>query len=205
MAVRVFRFLLRLYPRDFRERYERELIEFFVDERTRVRRRTFEALGFRLITLRDLLATAIRLRAAQRRHPNKTGVNRRFNTRNSMEQFWQDTKFALRGMAKHPSMTVVIVMTMALGMGANSAIFSVINSVVLRPLPYEDPDGIVFVWERNYVRDLATNVVSPANYIAWREQADVFSDMGAIAQFSATVTGGGEPERIGAVYLSPWR
>jgi putative ABC transport system permease protein len=116
---------------------------------------------------------------------------------------WQDTRYAVRGMLRRPTFAAVIAVTLALGIGANATMFSVINSVLFRPLPYDDPEGIVFVWEQNYLRGVVTNVASPANYIAWEEQNGVFSDIGAIAQFSATITGERGPERIGVVELSP--
>ena len=80
-----------------------------------------------------------------------------------MDTLWQDVKYSLRGMVRQPGFSIIVVITLALGIGANAAIFSLLNSVVLRPLPYQDPDGLVFVWEQNYQRDVETNVVSPAN------------------------------------------
>ncbi len=120
-----------------------------------------------------------------------------------MENLLQDARYALRGMLKRPTFTFVVIVTLALGIGANATIFSVINSVVLQRLPYEDPEGIVFVWEQNYLRGVPTNVVSPANYLAWKDQNEVFSEIGAISQFSGTITGSEDPERVGVVQLSP--
>jgi predicted permease len=120
-----------------------------------------------------------------------------------MDTLWQDVKYSLRGMVRQPGFSLVVVATLALGIGANAAIFSILNSVVLRPLPYQDADGLVFVWEQNYQLDAETNVVSPANYFAWKEQNEVFSEIGVVSQMSATITGDLGPERVGLVYLSP--
>jgi len=106
-----------------------------------------------------------------------------------------DLRFALRSLRKAPAFTSVAVFTLALGVGATTAIFSVVNGVLLKPLPYADPDGLVMVWEHNFPRGRDRNVVSPANFFTWTEQAQVLEDLAALVEGSATLTGGGEPER----------
>ena len=118
--------------------------------------------------------------------------------RSRFESLVQDVRFALRGAARQPGFTAVVVGTLALAVGAITAIFSVVSGVVLTPLPYEDPDGIMIVWEENLSRGNLTNVTSPANYHAWMD-AESFSEIGAFVPFSATLTGDGEPERVGVV------
>ena len=112
------------------------------------------------------------------------------------EQVWQDVRFGFRMLVKNPGFTIVAVIALALGIGANSAIFSVINTVLLRPLPYKYPDRLVMVWEEATHQGFPRNTPAVANYIDWRDQNHVFEDMAAIAPQSFNLTGVGEPERI---------
>ena len=111
-----------------------------------------------------------------------------------MNSFWQDLRYGLRMLAKSPGFTAAAVITLALGIGANSAIFSVVNTVLLGPLPYKDADRLAIVWESG--RKSNQNVANPANFMDWKEQNRVFSDMAAIADTRAVVIGDGEPEEI---------
>jgi putative ABC transport system permease protein len=88
-----------------------------------------------------------------------------------------DLKFALRQLLKNPGFTAVPVLTLALGIGANTAIFSVINGVLLKPLPYPNPQQLVTLWQRNPQRGIEQERVSGPNYLEWRAQNSVFSEM----------------------------
>ena len=114
----------------------------------------------------------------------------------SLEMLWQDFRFGLRMLAKKPGFTAVAVIALALGIGANSAIFSVVHTVLLRPLPYRDADRIVMVWEDGTAHGFPINVTSAANYIDWRDQNQVFETMAIVGRASFNLTGAGEPERI---------
>ncbi|MFV1988372.1 MAG: ABC transporter permease [Gemmatimonadota bacterium] len=115
------------------------------------------------------------------------------------EMLVQDLRFALRGLLRRPVFALVVVSTIALGIGVNAGIFSVLYDVVLEPLPYDDPDGLVMVWEHNVPRDNRTNVVSGANFVTWSEENTVFEDLAAVTWFSQAVTNTDDPERVGAV------
>ncbi|MCG8467577.1 MAG: ABC transporter permease [Gemmatimonadetes bacterium] len=115
------------------------------------------------------------------------------------DMLMQDVRFALRSLIKRPMFTVVVVLTIALGIGVNAAIFSVLYDVVLEPLPYDDPEELVMVWEHNIPRDNRTNVVAPANFFVWREDTSVFEELAAVTWFSQALTGTDEPERVGTV------
>lgn len=122
-----------------------------------------------------------------------TGTGR---SKNIMGDFWQDLRYGLRTLRKNPGFTAVAVVALALGIGANSAIFSVVNTVLLRPLPYKDADRLMMVWEDASKRGFPRDTPAPANYIDWRDQNQVFTGMAAISDLSCNLTGTGEPERI---------
>ncbi len=115
-----------------------------------------------------------------------------------MSALFQDIRFGLRMLVKNPVMTFAAIVTMALGIGANCAIFTLVDSVLLRPLPYGDPDRLVMVWENNLKRGRDRNVVSVANFFDWREQSESFEEMAAFANYDVTYQSGSEPERIPA-------
>lgn len=116
----------------------------------------------------------------------------------------QDVRYALRVLAKNPGFAAVAVLTLALGIGANTAIFSILNSVVLRPLPFREPSRLVMVWEKihwgNYHQDRDTP--APANFADWRGQNRVLDGMAAMADTSFDLTGAGEPERLEGVRVT---
>ena len=115
---------------------------------------------------------------------------------------WQDMRYSARMLLKHPAYTLIAVITLALGIGANAAIFSVINAVLLRSLPYDDPDHIVTLWENNTKESLPRDDVSPANFLDWRERQQVFSEIAFANPNSLDYSGGEEPEVIRAAMVS---
>src|SRR6201988_2726945 len=106
----------------------------------------------------------------------------------------QDIRFGARMLMKNPGVTSIAVITLALGIGANTAIFSVVNGVLLRPLSYKDPDRLVSLWERVPTHDRWR--VTPANFFDWKKQNTVFEDIAAYGASSLTLTGSGEPEQV---------
>jgi putative ABC transport system permease protein len=106
----------------------------------------------------------------------------------------QDMRYGARMLLKNPGFTFVAVLVLALGIGANTALFSVVNGVLLKPLPYSDPERIVTLWERNERDGVERDDVSPANFLDWQERATVFSEMASANPFSFDYTGGDEPE-----------
>jgi putative ABC transport system permease protein len=113
-----------------------------------------------------------------------------------MDAFFQDLRYALRTLRRTPSFTLAAVACLALGIGANTAIFSVINGVLLRPLPFTDPGSLVLVWETNPSHAQDRNVVSPANYLDWRAQSSSFTDIGTYIDWRANLTGLDEPLEV---------
>jgi putative ABC transport system permease protein len=113
-----------------------------------------------------------------------------------MEALWQDLKYGVRMLTKSPGFTAVAVIALALGIGANTAIFSVVNAVLIRSLPFKDPDRLVMVWEKNRPRNRDQNVISPANYLDWQDQNTVFEQMSAVFDYRANLTGVDDPEEL---------
>lgn len=111
-----------------------------------------------------------------------------------MNTLLQDIRYALRRLLRTPGFTAIAVITVALGIGANTAIFTVIDAVLLRPLPYEDPGRLVLLTER--WPQFPTLSVSYQNYMDWRDQSHSFASVGAVRNTSMTLTGAGEPERL---------
>ncbi|MDQ3803685.1 MAG: ABC transporter permease [Acidobacteriota bacterium] len=120
-----------------------------------------------------------------------------------LETLWQDLRYAARTLRTRPGFAAVAVLTLALGIGANTAIFSVVNAVLLRPLPYEDPERIVRIGGTNQRRGAALGSFSPQDFFDWRERANVFEALAAYDGWSPSLTGAGEPERVEAARVSP--
>src|SRR5205814_4042367 len=99
-------------------------------------------------------------------------------------------------LAKNPAFTAIAVLALALGIGANSAIFSVVNAILLRPLPFKHPEQLVMVWENATHLGFPKDTPSPANFLDWRQQTTVFEGMAAFTERSFNLTGVGEPERL---------
>ncbi len=114
-----------------------------------------------------------------------------------------DVRFALRALAQRPAFAAAALTTLAVGIGANAAVFSIAQAVLLRPLPLRDPDRLVMVWERNVSRNRLRNVVNPGNYLAWRERNAAFEDVAAFASGSRNVTGDGPPVRLDVGAATP--
>ena len=127
----------------------------------------------------------------------------------ALETFWQDLRYGARMLLKQPGFTAVAVITLALGIGANTAIFSVVNAVLLRPLPYEDPDRLVVIWGTH--PHVGREVASLPDFVDWREQCRSFELMAATTSrsfervppgWNFSLTGGEEPERLIGDYVT---
>ena len=152
------------------------------------------------LTGSDLLAQELRrVERPTQQEPVVLGAQGRMSM---FKDFWQDLRYGLRTLVKNPGFTIVAVIALALGIGANSAIFSVVNTVLLRPLPYKNPDQLVMVWEDDTKGGYPRDTPAVGNYIDWRDQNQVFESMAAMADLSVNMTGSGEPERISGQLVS---
>jgi putative ABC transport system permease protein len=118
------------------------------------------------------------------------------------KDFVQDLRYATRILVQAPGLAAVCVILLALGIGANTAIFSVVNGVLLKPLPYRDPDRLVMVWAKN-PRGILRNQVSAPNFFDWKDRSRGFEDMAAFTEWDFTLTGLGEPEKLTGINMSP--
>src|SRR5919107_3528954 len=119
-----------------------------------------------------------------------------------METFLQDVRYGVRVLAKNKGFTAVAVLTLALGIGANTAIFSVVNDLLLRPLPYSDAGRVVMLWEVT-PSGRHMNTTSRANFRQWREQGQSFESVAAFSDQRLNLTGAGEPEEVAVQLATP--
>ena len=117
-----------------------------------------------------------------------------------MRSFWQDVRYGLRVLGKNPGFTAVAVLTLALGIGANTALFSVVNGVLLNPLPFPDSERLYALYTRTAT--FGRGSVAYLNFLDWQKDNRVFSALGAYRQDDLNLTGAGEPERVQAYMVS---
>jgi len=119
----------------------------------------------------------------------------------------QDVRYGLRALRRNPAFALVAIGTLAIGIGAGTAVFTIARAVLLRPLPYADPDRLVRVFETNPLKNWTRNIAAPANYADWKKQNTVFTDIAAYEQFNTNgsgagdvfLTGYGEPQGLKAL------
>jgi putative ABC transport system permease protein len=113
-----------------------------------------------------------------------------------MDTILHDLRYGFRTLLKHPGFSLIAVLSLALGIGANTAIFTVVNAVLLKPLPFKEPDHLVMIWEDQSFIGFPRADVAPANYVDWKTQNQAFEDIAALNWKNFNLTGDGEPERI---------
>ena len=208
----LYRTLLWAYPREYRDRFGADVQEAFLDRcRHALDRRGlpglvvqwvrggFDALGHATTEWITQGMTARRRRAEQSNRQRFSGRGR-----GGMDEVLKDVRFALRSFRRRPAFTAVAVLTLALGVGASTAIFSVVNGVLLRPLPYSEPDRLVVLWGNNLERGVEWSRISAGNFRDWREMNRTFASMAIMGGASYDLTGDeSAPERIPGNAVSP--
>ncbi len=155
--------------------------------------------------IRRGLAPDAARREAEASFGNKTRIKEQgYEVRGGrwLDTFWQDLRYGFRMLRKNPGFTLVAVLTLALGIGANITIFSVVNSVLLRPLPYADADRLVFLWSESPKQNIRERTSAYANVSDWRDQNKSFEDLAVFDPTSVTLTGAAEPEQVESVRAS---
>ncbi len=194
----LFRWVCLLYPREFRRLFLADMTRTFAQESAKAYSRGgLHLFGF---CVRNFLAApagalAERYKSGARRTGGRT-------TRGTMKMtgLWNDARFALRGLFRAPGFTAITVGTLALGIGATTAIFTVVNGVLLKPLPFDDPDELVGVWNRSANADRLE--LGAAQYFTYRDENRFFDDIGSWAAGQVSVTGLEEPEQLSAVWVT---
>jgi len=120
-----------------------------------------------------------------------------------MDTLLQDIRYAIRMCVRTPGFTVIAVLALALGIGANTAIFTIVNAVLLEPLPFRDPGRLVVMWETNGRRGGRPNVLGPANFLRWRERATAFERTAPFYDYRTNLTGSGAPEEVVGMDVTP--
>ena len=120
----------------------------------------------------------------------------------TLETLWQDLRYGVRMLRKYPGFALTVMITLGLGIGANATIFSVINAVLLAPLPYGQPDRLIRLWETNPSGGLTEVAVSVPNFQDWQQQQSVFDQLAASENATFNLTGSGEPQRVGAARIT---
>jgi predicted permease len=185
----LYRLLLRGYPRAFRQRFGPDMQQDFAE----ILERRGLLHAWRLV-LSDFPRSVVCVRADSRRRNRQSQFSHR--KEGSMSSLRLDLRHALRMLVKSPVFSVVTVLILALGIGANSATFSLVNAALLRPLEFRDPDGLVFVYEGIPQADLPKLPASPPDFLDLKEYQRSFSRVAAYHADTMELSSGGEPRRI---------
>lgn len=202
MSRRLYRRLLRMFPPDLQAEYGAEMERLFLEELAATQGPRRWWLWARVIA--DACRHGIGSRLDAWTRFSKTQSYVEYEPR----RFWMDTlrydlRHALRAMRRQPGATSIIVLTLALAIGANTAVFSAVHTVLIRPLPYAQPDSLVMLWEKREAEGVMKNVVSAADYLDWARLATSFTGMAAFLEVTADLTGEGDPEKLPIAVVSP--
>jgi putative ABC transport system permease protein len=198
-----YRLLLLAFPSRIRREFGEDMARMFEAQR-RVARSNGESLTrLWLRAIGDALVYGTAERMSTIRTGLRSGVGELRRWRWWMHALVQDLRYALRLLARQPGVTLVALLTLALGIGANTAIFSAVDAVLLRPLPYDEPERIMMVWEKRPTEGVLDNVVAPADFVDWRHLNTSFEAMAAMMPTTVDLTESGEPVRLPAGVVSP--
>jgi putative ABC transport system permease protein len=191
----LYRLLLRLCPPDLRAEFGAEMEALFLSDLERARGIGKARVWSRAIA--DVLRHGTGARSDAWRRDSRTSAYVEYEGGRFLMDTWRyDLRHALRMMSRQRGTTAIILLTLALAIGANTAVFSAVHSVLIRPLPYTDPESLVMVWEKREAEGIMKNSVSAADYLDWSRLSQSFSAMAAHTEMTADLTGEGEPEKV---------
>lgn len=191
----LYRVLLRLCPPDLRREFGAEMEALFVADLARARGLGRLAVWAR--ALADVLRHGFGARNDGWRRFRRTSAYVEYETGRWTFETWRyDVRHAIRAMGRQPATSAIIVLTLALAIGANTAVFSAVQAVLLRPLPYPQPERLVRVYEKRPNEGVFTNRVSPADFLDWARLSTTFASVAALSEAAFDLTGAGDPERV---------
>ncbi|HEU5219779.1 MAG TPA: ABC transporter permease, partial [Gemmatimonadales bacterium] len=189
LALRLFRLAARAFPKAYRARWQDEMSATFR-----------QVLGAQPHPLRYALrASADAIRAGLRerlRAPTPSLPTHQYSRTHPMGTFWQDVRYAFRSLWKSPGFSAVAVLTIGLGLGANTAIFSVLDTALLRPLPFREPERLVSLWESRLDRGFTQTTFSRPNFWDMKDQQRTLEGIAAMENSSINLTGRGFPTEL---------
>jgi putative ABC transport system permease protein len=196
-----YRLLLRLCPADLRSQYGDEMETLFLQSLSGARGIGKAGVWARAVL--DVVRHGIGARRDSWQKFRKTSAYVEYRAGG----WWMDTlrydlRHAIRAMGRQPVTSAIVILTLALAIGANTAVFSAVHSVLIRPLPYPQPASLVMVWEKREAEGVMNNSVSPADYLDWARTATSFTGMAAMTEVSADLTGEGDPEKVSVAAVS---
>jgi putative ABC transport system permease protein len=196
-----YRLLLRLCPADLRREFGAEMEELFLAALSRAS--AFGKIGVWMRACSDVLRHGVGARQDSWHRFSKTSAYVEYRTGG----WWIDTlrydlRHAVRAMSRQPATSTIVIFTLALAIGANTAVFSAVHTVLIRPLPYPDPESLVMVWEKREAEGNMKNSVSAADYLDWSRMATSFTAMAAFTEATADLTGEGDPEKLPMALVS---
>jgi putative ABC transport system permease protein len=210
-GVWLFRLLLLLFPRNFRHAYREQLVEAYIGQRSEARYRGLLGwLRFAVDIVADTIPAAVRRHAAvlggrarrSRTHRSPATIITKPGIGNMTSSVLQDVSYTIRNLGKNPGFAALVILILAVGIGANVAMFSTMNQALIRPLPYEEPGNLVL--GRATFNGNINPLMSAYDYFDYHERNQVFESLGAInfGPIDLTITGGEEPERVAGVFVS---
>jgi putative ABC transport system permease protein len=200
---RLYSLLLLAFPRSVRREYGREMTELFESQLEDARQAGTSTFQVWSMAITDALRHGGALRAEPIRRALVAAAGSVRRWRWWMRAFFHDVRYTLRVVARRPAVTLLAILTLALGIGANTAIFSAVNAVLLRPLPYPQPDRVMMLFEKRPAEGAFDNPASPADALDWIAMNTTFDAMAAMTPAPVDLTGSGEPVRVSAGAVTP--
>ena len=200
----IYRLIVRLaFPARVRRRFGADMVRMFERQLAATRTAGEPAVTLLLNAVADACIEGFGERLAIAGEYRRAAGRELGRWRWWMHAVLHDARYAGRLLVKQPGVTFVALLTLAIGIGGNTAIFSAVDALLLRPLPYHEPDRLVKVWEKRPAEGVLDNVVAPADFLDWARMNTVFEDMAAYTGITADLTGAGEPVRLSAAGVSP--
>ena len=205
MTIRLYRALLLLLPRWFRKQHGTEMEQLFAvmwqERRAAARFGGMSWPTFWLRAIGDVARQAARIRFDTQHQAILTHSSLPA-LRHSMDKLFGDIRYALGSLRRSPAFSAIAILTLGLGIGATTSVFSVADAVVLRPLPYPEPDRLVRVFETDFSSGDDRDTFAGANFVDWKAASTSFEELAAFRTLTWTVTGQGEPRRIAGVSVT---